>query len=94
MSSILSAAASGDRRAALIAMRDKLAAEMDQAPAAVIAQVAARLQSVLAEIDGLASQGEMDLADQLAQRRLDRIAATKSAQSAGKQTRQRGSRSG
>lgn len=74
-------------------MRDKLAADMDTAAPAVVAQVAARLQAVLAEIDGLATEGEIDLADQLAQRRLDRIAATKSAQSASKQTRQRRQRS-
>jgi hypothetical protein len=91
--SIATAASSGDRRTTLIAMRDKLAADMDTAAPAVVAQVAARLQAVLAEIDGLATEGEIDLADQLAQRRLDRIAATKSAQSASKQTRQRRPRS-
>jgi hypothetical protein len=90
---IADVAATGDRRATLVAMRDKLAADMDEAPPAVVAQIAARLQSVLNEIDGIAAEGEIDLADQLAQRRLDRIAAAKSAESATKQTRQRRPRS-
>jgi hypothetical protein len=90
---ISDAAATGDRRATLVAMRDKLATDMDDAAPAVVAQVAARLQSVLAELDGLAVVGEMDLADQLAQRRLDRIAASQLAQPASGQTRQRRPRS-
>lgn len=87
---IAAAAASGDRRAALVAMRNKLAHDMDDAPPAVVAQIAARLQSVLAELDGLAVSGERDLADELKQRRLDRIAASKSAAPAKRQTRKRG----
>jgi hypothetical protein len=54
-----------------------------------VAQIAARLQSVLSELDGLAVSGERDLADELKQRRLDRIAATKSAASAKRKTRER-----
>ena len=87
--SITAAAATGDRQATLIAMRDKLAADMDEAPPAVVAQIAARLQSVLSELDGLAVPGERDLADELKQRRLDRIAATTSAASAKRKTRER-----
>jgi hypothetical protein len=86
---ISDAAATGDRRATLVAMRDKLARDMDDAPPAVVAQIAARLQSVLAELDGLAVSGEHDLADQLKQRRLDRLAAAKPAAPAQRQTRQR-----
>jgi len=51
--SITAAAATGDRQATLIAMRDKLAADMDEAPPAVVAQIAARLQSVLSELDAV-----------------------------------------
>ncbi len=86
---IAAAASSGDRRLALEAMRDKLARDMDDAPPAVVAQIAGRLQAILAELDGLAVTGERDLADELKQRRLDRLAAAESAAPAKRQTRQR-----
>lgn len=70
-------------------MRDKLAADMDEAPPAVVAQIAARLQSVLAELDGIAATGDTDLADELKQRRLDRLTATDVAAPAKRPTRQR-----
>jgi hypothetical protein len=91
---IAAAASTGDRRAALEAMRDKLARDMDDAPPAVVAQIAGRLAAILAEIDGLAVTGERDLADELKQRRLDRIAATKSAASAERSGKQRRKGSG
>jgi Na+(H+)/acetate symporter ActP len=91
---IAAAASTGDRRAALEAMRDKLARDMDDAPPAVVAQIAGRLAAILAEIDGLAVTGERDLADELKQRRLNRIAATKSAASAERSSKQRRKGSG
>ncbi len=87
----IAAAASTDaRRATLIAMRDKLARDMDDAPPAVVAQIAGRLAAILAEIDSIAATGERSLADELKQRRLDRIAAAQPAAPAKRQTRKRG----
>ena len=92
--SIADAAATNDRRLTLIAMRDKLAVDMDEAPASVVAQVAARLQSVLAELDGIAAPERKSLLDELEQRRTDRLAAAKSVSSAKRPTRQRRTGSG
>lgn len=70
------AAASGDRRAALIAVRDRLAAAMDQAPVTVVAQIAGRFGAVLAEIETLSKATEVDALDDLRARRAARLAAT------------------
>jgi hypothetical protein len=86
---IADAARSGDRRAALVAMRDKLARDMDDAPPAVVAQIAGRLSAILAEIDGLAVAGERSLVDELKQRRADRLAAAEPAAPAKRPARQR-----
>ena len=84
MLSILAAAQSGDRLATLVAMRDKLADDMDNAPAAVVAQISARLQLVLADIAGLPVAGKVSKLDELEQRRKERIAvATGSVSAAG-----------
>lgn len=91
---IAAAAATNDRRATLVAMRDKLATDMDEAPPAVVAQIAARLQSVLAELDSIAVTGDIDLADELKQRRLDRLATADAVAPAKRQTRQRRTGSG
>lgn len=72
-------------------MRDKLAADMDAAPPAVVAQIAGRLAAVLAELDGLPSL-EVSKLDDLAKRRADRVAATTAVEPARRQTRQRRSR--
>jgi hypothetical protein len=74
--SITEAASTGDRRQTLLAMRDKLAKDMDEAPPSVVAQIAGRLSAILAEIDGLAGPGEVSSLDELDQRRQNRIAAT------------------
>ena len=87
--SILSAAQSNDRLATLIAMRDKLAGDMDDAPPAVVAQIAARLQLVLADIAGLPVVGKVSKVDELDQRRKDRLAEAASAQSAKGKARKR-----
>ncbi len=70
---IQAAAATNDRRATLIAMRDKLAADMDEAPPAVVAQIAGRLAAVLEEIDGLPDAQKVSPLDELNRRRQDRI---------------------
>lgn len=72
--SIEAAAATNDRRATLIAMRDKLARDMDEAPPAVVAQIAGRLAAVLEEIDGLPDGQKVSPLDELNRRRHDRIA--------------------
>jgi hypothetical protein len=72
--SVERACASGDQRAALEAMRAKLATAMDEAPPAVVAQVAARLQAVLAELAGLPVEDAGSVSDDLAERRAGRRA--------------------
>jgi hypothetical protein len=74
--SITEAAATGSRRATLIAMRDKLAADMDEAPPAVVAQIAGRLAAVLEEIDGLPDAQKVSPLDELNSRRQKRVAKT------------------
>jgi hypothetical protein len=72
---VASAAATGDRRATLVAMRDKLAADMDEAPPAVVAQIAGRLAAVLEDIDGLPDAQKVSPLDELNRRRQDRGSA-------------------
>ena len=69
---------SGDYRRALVAMRDRLAADMDVAPPTVVAQIAGRLQAVLAELDGLVDEKVVNFVDDLAAQRRARIATPKS----------------
>lgn len=57
------------RREGLVAMRDKLARDMDEASPAVVAQIAGRLQVVLVELEVLAQAREETLDDVLAKRR-------------------------
>jgi hypothetical protein len=70
--SISAAAATNDRRATLIAMRDKLAKDMDEAPPAVVAQIAGRLAAVLEDIDGLPDAQKVSPLDELNRRRQNR----------------------
>ena len=72
---LVAAAASGDRRAALLALRDELArrlvdAERDAAP------LARQLTIVLREIEQLPVPGEKSRVDDLAKRRARRRAAS------------------
>ena len=83
------AARSGDRRKVLEAMRDKLAADFDEAPPAVVAQIAGRLSAILAELEELGSPGKVSSLDELASRRTDRLAAAKVDDAPRKQARQR-----
>ena len=64
----------GDRRRALEAMRDALAAAMEQSDPNVMAQIAGQLRQVLREIDELPAGERMSKRDELAQRRKDRRA--------------------
>jgi hypothetical protein len=80
MASIEEVAATGDRRATLEAMRAKLAADMDAAPPAVVAQIAGRLSALLAEIAELPDGQVRSELDELLQRRQERLAGTKAPQ--------------
>lgn len=72
--SVLEAAQSGSEVEALVAMRDKLATAMDEAPPTVVAQIAARLESVLARISELRPARKETLTDVLAEKRAERAA--------------------
>ena len=74
--SIEAAAATNNRRVTFVAMRDKLARDMDEAPPAVVAQIAGRLAAVLEEIDGLPDAQKVSPLDELDRRRKDRVAKT------------------
>ena len=74
--SIEAAAKSGDRRRALEALRDRLAASADLADVAVLAQVSGQLTRVLAELDALPVAVEVSKSDDLRQRREARRRAT------------------
>ena len=76
MQDIAAAAATNDRRATLVAMRDKLAADMDAAPPAVVAQIAGRLAAILAEIDALPASEVLSPYDELEQKRRTRRAGS------------------
>jgi len=86
--SVATVAATGDRRKTLEAMRDKLAEAFDEAPPAVVAQIAGRLSAVLAELEALPGERKSSL-DELASRRSDRLSEAKAAKPADGQARQR-----
>lgn len=60
---------SGDHRAALEALRDKLAVAMEAAPPYAVAPLAARLQAVLSDLADLSTDAEPNPLDLLAARR-------------------------
>ena len=62
---------------ALEAMRDKLAADMDSAEPNVVAQIAARLQAVLTELESVrkAQPSKGSRIDELQRKRADRAGA-------------------
>jgi hypothetical protein len=86
---IAEAAATGDRRKTLEAMRDKLARDMDEAPAAVVAQIAGRLSAILTELDEMPDTEKRSTLDELVARRQNRIAAAESVEPAKQSLRQR-----
>lgn len=90
---LIEAAASGDRRAALEAMRDQLARQMTEADTNVVAQIAARLQAVLKDLDELPVGDEVSFTDELAHRRADRLAEADVAPPPGRAHQQRRPRS-
>lgn len=74
------------RVAGLEAMRDKLAADMDDASPQVVAQIAARLQAVLLELAELQEPEGVSAFDDLARRREARISAADGAAPARRRT--------
>lgn len=88
--SLPEAAATGDTRAALEAMRDKLASEMEFAEAAIVAQISGQLVKVLAALDALPAI-EKSRVDELRKRREDRVSKARSSAPPNRQKRQRGS---
>jgi len=86
---IAEVAATGDRRKTLEAMRDKLARDMDEAPPAVVAQIAGRLSAILTELDEMPDTEKRSTLDELVARRANRIAAAESVEPAKQSLRQR-----
>jgi hypothetical protein len=74
-----------DRRTALAALRDKLAVDIDEAGVQYVAPLVRQLQSVLAEIDRLPNDAEVNPVDELKAKRTKRrsAAANKSRAKAG-----------
>jgi hypothetical protein len=76
--SVSEAVATRDERVALEAMADSLAASMDVAEPSVMAQVAARLQAVLARLADLGpAEKQVSALDDLASRRAGRQSKAK-----------------
>jgi hypothetical protein len=63
---------SGDRRRALVAMRDSLAQHMATADSNVVAQVAARLQAVIDAIEALPTESGLSSVDEVRRKRENR----------------------
>jgi hypothetical protein len=80
----LSAAQANDHRAALVALRDDLAAALDAAEPNVKAQLAAQYRAVLNELAALPDETKVSIRDDLAGRRADRQSAAKAPKSAGR----------
>jgi hypothetical protein len=89
VSMISEAAQTGDRRKTLEAIRDKLARDMDDAPAAVSAQLAGQLVKVLAELADLGDPKKVSSLDELADKRKNRLAAAGVPDAPRRQARQR-----
>ncbi|MFE4397199.1 MULTISPECIES: hypothetical protein [Streptomycetaceae] len=69
-----SAASDGDRRTALEAVRDKLAAELDEASGPVVAVLSKELRLTIAELESLPGGREVSALDELTARRAARRA--------------------
>jgi hypothetical protein len=86
--------ASGDERRALIALRDVLAGQLVAAESNVVAQIAGRLQAVIARIAELGEPTVKESAsDEIARRREARRAEAQVAQAPAGQGVKRGKRS-
>jgi hypothetical protein len=79
----LTEAVKAGHREALEAMRDKLAADMELAEPAVVAQIAGRLQAVLKELAELGGTEEVSPLDTIAARRAAWLADSSARTSAG-----------
>lgn len=73
--SIRTAATSGDRRTALEALRDHLAAALEVADERSVAPIANQLRQVLADLDEIPAAEEASTVDDLAARRATRRSA-------------------
>lgn len=71
---VVDAERSGDRRKILEAVRAKLAVELDAADAPFVAPIAARLQSVMVELEELGAGKPAGVVDELVKRRAGRRA--------------------
>jgi hypothetical protein len=91
MGSIAEAASSGDRHATLIAMREKLAQDMDDATPSVVAQIAGRLSAVLLELDEIPVGAEVSTLDDLDAKRKSRVPGSEQLPSARAPRRHSGS---
>lgn len=72
--SVAEVARSGDHRATLEAIRDRLAIDLDAAGPNVSPQIAARLQAVIGELQALPVAAEQSASDDLAAKRAARRA--------------------
>ncbi|KJS60662.1 hypothetical protein VM95_19790 [Streptomyces rubellomurinus] len=72
--SVYSAAASGDRRAALEAVRDKLAQELEGLEGPAVAVVSKELRATIAELESIPGGREVSAVDDLSKRRAARRA--------------------
>jgi hypothetical protein len=74
-------------------MRDKLARDFDEAPPAVVAQIAGRLSAILVELEELGAEKKVSTLDELGAKRSSRFAEAGVPDATGAQGRQRGRRS-
>jgi hypothetical protein len=73
---LVDAVGSGSTKQALEAVRDRLIVELDQAPSRYVAGLARELLAVLKTLDALPSEKpERSIADELVQRRAERLTA-------------------
>lgn len=86
MTTNLEAAQSGERRDALVALRDDLAAALDAAEPNVKAQLAAQYRAVLSELAALPDETKVSKRDELAARRAGRQSAAPAVKPSGGKT--------
>ena len=72
MGDLVNAALSGDKRATLIALRDRLAEEIEQAGARDLAPLSRQLTDVLKQLDEMHDKKEVSAANDIANRRANR----------------------
>ncbi len=72
MGDLVNAALSGDKRATLIALRDRLAEEIETAGARDLAPLSRQLTEVLRQLDEVPDEKEVSAANDIANRRANR----------------------